>query len=89
MKSFRTVTLPNGRTVELEVSVYRNIAGVAARCGWNIGKLVMQALHRWADQGGEVDGLSSIALRQVAEESQRHGLNPREYLRVIDYGPHQ
>jgi phage-related minor tail protein len=61
---------------------------VAARCGWDMGQLVFQALHRWASQGGEVDGLSSIALRQVAEESQRHGLTPQEYLRVLDFGPH-
>jgi hypothetical protein len=85
----KTVTLPNGRTVQLEPSVYRDIAGVAARCGWDMGQLVFEALHRWAVQDGTADGLSSCALRQVVQESQRHGLTPQEYLRIIDYGPHQ
>lgn len=85
----KTVTLPNGRTVQLEPGVYRNIAGVAARSGRDMGQLVFEALHRWAAQDGTADGLSSCALRQVAKDSQRHGSSPQEYLRILDFGPHQ
>jgi hypothetical protein len=89
MKALKTVTLPNGRTVQLEPELYRKIQGVAQRSGWDMGKLVMQALHRWADQGGEVHWRYCCAMKQIAEESHRHGLTPKAYLRVIDFGPQQ
>lgn len=38
--TMKTVTLPNGRTVQLEPELYRKLQGVATRSGWNIGKLV-------------------------------------------------
>lgn len=85
----KTVTLPNGRTVQLEPELYRKIRGVAERSGWDMGKLVIQALQRWADQGGEVHRTYCCAMKQIAKESQHHALIPKEYLRVIDFGPHQ
>jgi hypothetical protein len=84
----KTVTLPNGRTVQLEPELYRKLQGVAARSGWDIGKLVFQALHRWVDQGGEVHWTFCREMKQIASESQRHGLTPKEYLRAVDFGPH-